>query len=93
MGCVAVNTVILSPLSVVTVELPDWICFLKKPRNRSTLRYIGRGRGCVGGVCFFGIDDLYWQVNEPIKMCSARVPFFPHQPATVLWPGLELQPK
>lgn len=44
-------------------------------------------------VFAFGIDDLYWQVNEPVKMCSARVPFFPHQPALVLWSGLELQLK
>lgn len=40
-------------------------------------------------VFVFGIADLYWQVNESVKMCSARMPFIPHQPATVLWPGLE----
>lgn len=48
-------------------------------------------------VFVFGIDDLYWQVNEPVKIWlkwySAREPFLPHQPASVLWPGLELQPK
>lgn len=41
----------------------------------------------------FGIDDLYWQVNEPVKMSSARMSFVLHQPTTVVWPGLVLQPK